>query len=157
MIRGPARARAGQRTTGPAPPAAAAARRPLEPATVQFEFCGVTAVIFSLLTGLKTYTHDARPCKSSSGPDNSVRLRKHGRSTPLPSLEQRKCPLRLRATSKRGPGCGRSGSAHHHRTVIEREGPWRRPQDFFRGLDGGLPHHLPSMEPEVFDASRGMI
>jgi hypothetical protein len=42
--------------------------------------------------------------------------------------------------------------------VIEREGPWRRPQDFFPAYDDGVfKHHLPTMEPEVFDAARGMM
>ncbi|MGY3410343.1 glyoxylase-like metal-dependent hydrolase (beta-lactamase superfamily II) [Bradyrhizobium sp. GM5.1] len=42
--------------------------------------------------------------------------------------------------------------------VIEREGPWRRPQDFFPAYDEGVfRHHLPTMEPEVFDAARGMM
>jgi len=36
--------------------------------------------------------------------------------------------------------------------VIEREGPWRRPQDFFPAYDEAVfKGHLPSMEPEVFD------
>lgn len=42
--------------------------------------------------------------------------------------------------------------------VIEREGPWRRPQDFFPTYDEGVfKRHLPTMEPEVFDAARGMM
>ena len=42
--------------------------------------------------------------------------------------------------------------------VIEREGPWRRPQDFFPAYDEGVfRRHLPTMEPEVFDAARGMM
>ena len=42
--------------------------------------------------------------------------------------------------------------------VIEREGPWRRPQDFFPTYDDAVfKHHLPSMEPEVFDAELGMM
>ena len=42
--------------------------------------------------------------------------------------------------------------------VIEREGPWRRPQDFFLMYDEAtFRHHLPSMEPEVFDAALGMM
>ena len=41
--------------------------------------------------------------------------------------------------------------------VIEREGPWRRPQDFFPAYDEAVfKHHLTGMEPEVFDAARGM-
>ena len=40
--------------------------------------------------------------------------------------------------------------------VIEREGPWRRPQDFFPAYDEAVfRHHLPSMEPEVFDPALG--
>src|SRR5208283_106697 len=42
--------------------------------------------------------------------------------------------------------------------VIEREGPWRRPQDFFPAYDEAVfRHHLPGMEPEVFDSARGMM
>ena len=42
--------------------------------------------------------------------------------------------------------------------VIEREGPWRRPQDFFPAYDEAVfKHHLPRMEPEVFDAALGMM
>ena len=42
--------------------------------------------------------------------------------------------------------------------VIEREGPWRRPQDFFPAYDEAtFKRHLPDMEPEVFDAGLGMI
>ena len=42
--------------------------------------------------------------------------------------------------------------------VIEREGPWRRPQDFFPAYDAAVfRNHLPSMEPEVFDSALGMI
>ncbi len=42
--------------------------------------------------------------------------------------------------------------------VIEREGPWRRPQDFFPAYDDAVfKHHLPTMEPEVFDAALGMM
>ena len=42
--------------------------------------------------------------------------------------------------------------------VIEREGPWRRPQDFFPAYDEAVfRHHLPSMEPEVFDAALGLM
>ena len=40
--------------------------------------------------------------------------------------------------------------------VIEREGPWRRPQDFFPAYDDAVfRHHLATMEPEVFDAALG--
>ena len=42
--------------------------------------------------------------------------------------------------------------------VIEREGPWRRPQDFFPAYDEAVfNHHLPTMEAEVFDAKSGMM
>ena len=40
--------------------------------------------------------------------------------------------------------------------VIEREGPWRRPQDFFPAYDDAVfKHHLATMEPEVFDTALG--
>src|SRR5580698_10018751 len=42
--------------------------------------------------------------------------------------------------------------------VIEREGPWRRPQDFFPAYDEAtFKRHLPAMEPEAFDAALGMM
>jgi glyoxylase-like metal-dependent hydrolase (beta-lactamase superfamily II) len=42
--------------------------------------------------------------------------------------------------------------------VIEREGPWRRPQDFFPAYDEAtFKRHLPTMEPEVFDQALGMM
>src|SRR5258708_11626249 len=42
--------------------------------------------------------------------------------------------------------------------VIEREGPWRRPQDFFPAYDEAtFRRHLPDMEPEVYDAASGMM
>ena len=42
--------------------------------------------------------------------------------------------------------------------VIEREGPWRRPQDFFPAYDEAVfQHHLLSMEPEVFDTALGLM
>ena len=42
--------------------------------------------------------------------------------------------------------------------VIEREGPWRRPQDFFPAYDEPVfKRHLPTMEPEVFDFALGMM
>src|SRR6202045_5271187 len=42
--------------------------------------------------------------------------------------------------------------------VIEREGPWRRPQDFFPAYDEAVfKGPLPSMEPEVFDVALGMM
>src|SRR3979490_1223203 len=41
--------------------------------------------------------------------------------------------------------------------VIEREGPWRRPQDFFPAYydEAVFKRHLPTMEPEVFDSALG--
>jgi hypothetical protein len=42
--------------------------------------------------------------------------------------------------------------------MIEREGPWRRPQDFFPAYDEAtFKRHLRAMEPEVFDATLGML
>jgi Metallo-beta-lactamase superfamily len=42
--------------------------------------------------------------------------------------------------------------------VIEREGPWRRPQDFFPAYDDAtFKRHLEVMEPEVFDPASGMM
>jgi hypothetical protein len=42
--------------------------------------------------------------------------------------------------------------------VIEREGPWRRPQDFFPAYDEAVFNsHLPVMEPEVFDPASGKM
>src|SRR6476660_10330999 len=42
--------------------------------------------------------------------------------------------------------------------VIEREGPWRRPQDFFPAYDEAIfKEHLKTMEPEVFDAATGLM
>ena len=43
--------------------------------------------------------------------------------------------------------------------VIEREGPWRRPQDFFPAYydEAVFKHHLSTMEPEVFDSALGMM
>jgi glyoxylase-like metal-dependent hydrolase (beta-lactamase superfamily II) len=42
--------------------------------------------------------------------------------------------------------------------VIEREGPWRRPRDFFPAYDEAVfRHHLPSMEREVWDEAQGKI
>jgi hypothetical protein len=42
--------------------------------------------------------------------------------------------------------------------VIEREGPWRRPQDFFPAYDDAVfKQHLPGMEPEVYDSALGMM
>src|SRR5882757_1087077 len=42
--------------------------------------------------------------------------------------------------------------------VIEREGPWRRPQDFFPAYDDAVfRHHLAGMEPEVFDTALEMM
>ena len=45
---------------------------------------------------------------------------------------------------------------HHHRRVIEREGPWRRPQDFFPAYDDAVfNHHLAGIEHEVIDTALG--
>lgn len=42
--------------------------------------------------------------------------------------------------------------------VIERDGPWRKPADFFPKFDQAVfDAHLPSMEPEVYDAASGKI
>ena len=42
--------------------------------------------------------------------------------------------------------------------VIERDGPWRRPQDFFPAYDETVfKHHLAGMEPEVFDVASGKM
>ncbi len=42
--------------------------------------------------------------------------------------------------------------------VIEREGPWRRPQDFFPAYDEAtFKRHLQVMEPEVFDPVSGKM
>lgn len=42
--------------------------------------------------------------------------------------------------------------------IIEREGPWRRPADFFPAYDEEVfRQHLATMEPEVFDASTGLM
>ena len=43
-------------------------------------------------------------------------------------------------------------------SVIEREGPWRRPQDFFPAYDEAVfRNHLPLMEAEVWDEALGKI
>lgn len=42
--------------------------------------------------------------------------------------------------------------------IIEREGPWRRPVDFFPAYDEAVfKQHLLSMDPEVFDAASGLM
>ncbi len=42
--------------------------------------------------------------------------------------------------------------------VIEREGPWRKPQDFFPAFDQAIfDAHVPQMEPEVYDPATGML
>jgi hypothetical protein len=42
--------------------------------------------------------------------------------------------------------------------VIEREGPWRRPQDFFPAYDEAtFKQNFGVMEPEVFDAASGKM
>ena len=43
-------------------------------------------------------------------------------------------------------------------SVIERDGPWRRPQDFFPTYDEAVfKRNLPTMEPEVFDVALGKM
>jgi glyoxylase-like metal-dependent hydrolase (beta-lactamase superfamily II) len=42
--------------------------------------------------------------------------------------------------------------------VIEREGPWRKPDAFFPAFDKAtFEAHVPSMEPEVYDPATGML
>jgi glyoxylase-like metal-dependent hydrolase (beta-lactamase superfamily II) len=42
--------------------------------------------------------------------------------------------------------------------VVEREGPWRFPKDFFPAYDEATwNRHMPSMEPEVFDVASGKM
>ena len=42
--------------------------------------------------------------------------------------------------------------------VIEREGPWRRPHDFFPNFDKDIwDHYLPQLEPEMFDQHLGLM
>ena len=42
--------------------------------------------------------------------------------------------------------------------VIEREGPWRKPADFFPAFDQAtFDAHVPAMEPEVYDFAAGLI
>ena len=42
--------------------------------------------------------------------------------------------------------------------VVEREGPWRRPQDFFPMYNEAVFNgHVPTMEPEVFNVALGMM
>ena len=42
--------------------------------------------------------------------------------------------------------------------VIERDGPWRRPEDFFPDYDEAtFQAHVPKMEPEVFDPATGKL
>ena len=42
--------------------------------------------------------------------------------------------------------------------IVEREGPWRRAVDFFPAYDEDVfRRHLETMEPEVFDASSGLM
>jgi glyoxylase-like metal-dependent hydrolase (beta-lactamase superfamily II) len=42
--------------------------------------------------------------------------------------------------------------------VIEREGPWRKPDAFFPAFDQAtFDAHVPSMEPEVYDPATGML
>jgi glyoxylase-like metal-dependent hydrolase (beta-lactamase superfamily II) len=42
--------------------------------------------------------------------------------------------------------------------VIEREGPWRKPTDFFPDFNKDIwDHYLPQMEPEMFDQHLGLM
>lgn len=42
--------------------------------------------------------------------------------------------------------------------IIEREGPWRKPQDFFPAFDQAVfESHLPSLEPEMYDRAAGLL
>ena len=42
--------------------------------------------------------------------------------------------------------------------VIEREGPWRKPDGFFPDFDQAVwDHYLPKMESEVFDRELGLM
>ena len=42
--------------------------------------------------------------------------------------------------------------------VIERDGPWRKPEDFFPDFDEAtFQAHVPKMEPEVFDPTTGKL
>src|SRR6266700_6228629 len=79
-------------------------------------------------------------------------------------LNRRQAPVTLAAIV---PGEARRGNEKMKQirigditidAVIEREGPWRRPQDFFPAYDEAVfKHHLPSMELEVFDQALGMM
>ncbi|MFO1172850.1 MAG: MBL fold metallo-hydrolase [Hyphomicrobiaceae bacterium] len=43
-------------------------------------------------------------------------------------------------------------------SLIERDGPWRRPEDFFIGYDAGIARaHLETLDPIVFDAASGRM
>ena len=43
-------------------------------------------------------------------------------------------------------------------SLIERDGPWRKPADFFPAFDPEVAaRHLPTMEPEVYDAASGRM
>ena len=43
-------------------------------------------------------------------------------------------------------------------SIIERDGPWRRPQDFFPDYDdAAFRRHLLTLEPEMFDPASGML
>lgn len=42
--------------------------------------------------------------------------------------------------------------------AIERDGPWRKPEDFFPGFDKAtFDEHLPHLEPEVYDQALGLM
>jgi len=77
----------------------------------------------------------------------------------------REAKYRLRA-SQRPLRCRRSGRQNEQvrigditiDAVIEREGPWRRPQDFFPAYDEAIfKRHSATMEPEVFNQALGMM
>jgi len=44
-------------------------------------------------------------------------------------------------------------------SIIERDGPWRKPEDIFLAYDPaiGLRHHLAELDPVVFDAASGRL
>lgn len=43
-------------------------------------------------------------------------------------------------------------------SLIERDGPWRRPEDFFIGYDAGIARmHLETLDPIVFDVASGRM
>ena len=75
------------------------------------------------------------------------------------SLTRRRCLLRCSGHPEEEPTVRkvRIGDATID-AVIEREGPWRRPQDFFPTYDEAtFKQHLQVMEPEVFDPESGKM